>query len=139
MRLLHWGHYVDDHFVIHNDEKFIHELEPIIMETFEEKIHVKVHPRKIHYTPADGANLFLGAYMMPYYNQPRQRTVNKFIAEARSLEYYLLFHQPTIDELESISRTINSYCGIFSHYKAYNLRKKFLDVPDFTKYFDLYG
>lgn len=47
----------------------------------------------------------------------------------------MLFSPPTIDELQDIHRTINSYCGIFSHYKGYNLLKKYLDVPVINRYF----
>lgn len=135
LKLKHYGHYVDDHFVIGKDEKFLHQLEPIIIGAFKDKIDVEVHPHKIHYTPACGANLFLGAYIRPYYNVPRQRTIDNFKIAATALEYRMIFSPPTIDELEKIHQTINSYCGIFSHYKAYRLRKKYLDVPVINKYF----
>lgn len=135
MKLRHWGHYVDDHFVMHNSLLFLQKLEPVLIETFKEKIHVDVHPHKIHYTPANGANLFLGGYIRPFYKQPRQRTIDKFVATARTMEYRLLCCNPSLNELEQINRVINSYCGIFSHFKAYNLRKKYLDTPAYNEYF----
>ena len=135
MRLRHWGHYVDDHFVMHNSLTFLQELEPVLIETFKEKIHVNVHPHKIHYTPANGANMFLGGYIHAFYREPRQRTVDKFIKTAKYIEYQLMFCNPTLDDLESICRTVNSYCGILCHYKAYRLRKKYFGTPAYLKYF----
>lgn len=53
----------------------------------------------------------------------------------REIEYFLLFNDPTPEGLLNIRSRINSYCGLFSHYKTYNLRKKYLDRPAFYFYF----
>ncbi len=134
LKLKHYGHYVDDHYVIHKELSFLLELEPVLQELFYNKIHVKIHPHKIKYCHANGSNMFLGAYVRPYYKVPRQRTIDKFVRVAQEMEYFLALHHPTFDELEMVQSRVNSYCGILSHYKAYNLRKKYLDVPAFNEY-----
>lgn len=131
----HWGHYVDDHYAANKDLTFLHALEPDLREAFYTKAHVVLHPHKIKYVPANGGNQFLGTYVRPYYQVPRQRTVDKFVRVAQEMEYQLIFNKPTLDELELIRARINSYCGILSHYKAYNMRQKYLDVPAFKEYF----
>lgn len=131
----HYGHYVDDHYVIERDLKHLHELEKILREGFYEKIHVTIHPHKIKYAAAGGANLFLGAYVRPYYRVPRQRTIDKFVKVTQEMEYQLIFNQPTLDDLALVNSRINSYCGILAHYKSYNLRKKYLDTPAFNHFF----
>lgn len=134
-KLKHYGHYVDDHYVMHRELSFLQELEPELQEAFWQKIHVEIHPHKIRYAPATGANMYLGAYVRPYYKVPRQRTIDKFVRVAQEMEYQLAFCQPTLDDLELIRARVNSYCGILSHYKAYNLRKKYFDVPAYNHYF----
>ena len=53
----------------------------------------------------------------------------------RELEYFLIFNDPTPDELLQVRARINSYCGLLQHYKSFNLRKKYLDHPSFYYYF----
>ena len=134
-KLRHWGHYVDDHFAMHRSLAFLHDLEEELREVFWEMIHVEIHPHKVRYAPANGSNLYLGAYVSPHYTMPRQRTVDKFIRVAQEMEYQLLFSQPSPDDLELVRAKVNSYCGILSHYKAYSLRKRYFGVPAYQKYF----
>ena len=135
LMLKHYGHYVDDHFVIHHSAEYLHNLKPIIEDGFNEKIHVVVHPDKYRFAPANTANQFLGAYVGPYYMKPRSRTIGKFTKVAEELEYQLIFHAQTLLTLEIIRSRINSYCGILSHYKAYDLLENYLDKPAFNHYF----
>ena len=134
-KLKHWGHYVDDHFVMHRSLVFLHDLEQELQEVFWNKIHVEIHPHKIKYSYANASNMYLGAYVRPNYIVPRQRTIDKFVRVAQEMEYQLIFSRPTLDDLELIRSRINSYCGILSHYKAFNLRQKYFDVPAFKEYF----
>lgn len=136
IKLKHWGHYVDDHYAIHKSEVYLHQLEPVICDAFQELIHVEVNPNKIRYAPAKSANQFLGAYIGPYYLMPRTRTIRKFTRVAEEMEMDLIFNQQTPLTLEMIRARINSYCGIMSHYKAKNLLEEYLRRPAFEYYFD---
>lgn len=136
MKIKHYGHYVDDMYHMHPDKRFLdRELKPRAEEFLNEKVHVKVNHDKWRLLSAHDANQYLGAYVRPYYVMPRQRTIDKFCRVARQLEYQLLFGQPTQEDLLQIRARINSYCGLLSHYKSYNLRRKYLDHPAFYRYF----
>ena len=135
LKIKHYGHYVDDMFHMHQDKQFLLDAIPQIEEFLEEKVHVKVNHDKWRLLSAYNANQYLGAYIRPYYLVPRQRTIDKFCKVMREIEYFLIFNDPTPEELLNIRSRINSYCGLFSHYKTYNLRKKYLDRPAFYFYF----
>lgn len=135
MKIRHYGHYVDDMFHMHESERFLIDAKPLLEEYLEEKVHVKVNPTKWRLLPASAANQYLGAYIRPYYVMPRQRTIDKFCKVSRELEYDLLFSPLDYEELLLIRSRINSYCGLLSHFKSYNLRKKYLDRPAYYRYF----
>lgn len=135
LKIKHYGHYVDDMYHMHRSKEFLLEAKPKIEEFLENEVHVKVHPHKWRLLSAKDANQYLGAYIRPYYAVPRQRTIDKFVKVTRELEYRLLFDEQTEESLKFILSRINSYCGMFSHYKAFNLRKKHLDRPIYYKYF----
>lgn len=133
--LKHWGHYVDDHFTMHRDLAFLTALVPELQEVFLERAHVNLHPKKWHITPANGGNQFLGAYVHPKYQLPRQRTVDTFVRTTQEMEYQMIFSDLTYNDLDGIRSRINSYCGLFKHQKSYGLRKEYLDRPAFHEYF----
>lgn len=136
IKLRHWGHYVDDHYIMHTDGKYLLSLKPVIEEGFRELIHVDVHPRKYRFSKATENNQFLGAYITPYYTWPRIRTIRRFTKMAQEMEYELIFHEQTPLSLEMTRARINSYCGIMTHYKAYKLLKEYIDRPAFSYYYD---
>ena len=135
LRIKHYGHYVDDMFHMHHDKQFLLDAIPKIEEFLEKEVHVKVNHDKWRLLSAYNANQYLGAYIRPYYLVPRQRTIDKFCRVMKEIEYFLIFNDPTPDELLNIRARINSYCGLLSHYKSFKLRKKYLDRPAFYFYF----
>ena len=135
VKIKHYGHYVDDMFHMHESKKFLIDIKPYLESFLNEKVHVKVNPDKWRLLPDSAANHYLGSYIRPYYVMPRQRTIDKFCRVTRELEYELLFGQPDNEELLKIRARINSYCGLLSRYKTFNLRKKYLNHPAFFNYF----
>lgn len=135
LKIKHYGHYVDDMYHMHNSKRFLLEVKPRIEEFLEREVHVHVHPQKWRLFSAYDANQYLGAYIRPYYIVPRQRTIDKFGRVMQEIEMQLLMDNPTKEELMGIRSRINSYCGLLSHYKSFNLLKKYLDRKAFYNYF----
>ena len=135
LKIRHYGHYVDDMYHMHQSKQFLLDAIPQIEEFLEKEVHVKVNHDKWRLLSAYNANQYLGAYIRPYYVVPRQRTIDKFCRVMREIEYFLVFNNPTPDELLKIRSRINSYCGLLSHYNSFKLRKKYLDRPAFYFYF----
>ena len=135
LKIKHYGHYVDDMYHMHKDKQFLLDAIPQIEEFLEEKVHVKVNHDKWRLLSAYNANQYLGAYIRPYYLVPRQRTIDKFCKTMKELEYFLIFNDPSLNDLVKIRARINSYCGLLQHYKTFRLRKKYLDRAAFYYYF----
>ena len=136
LKIKHYGHYVDDMFLMHNDKEVLNRMIPLIENYLENVIKVKVNHNKWRLLSARNANQYLGAYIRPYYTVPRQRTINKFCRTMQELEYSLIFNNPTTKDLIDIRTKINSYCGLLSHFKSYKLRLEYLDRPAFRLYFN---
>lgn len=136
IKLRHWGHYVDDHYIMHPDGKYLRSLKPIIEEGFQKLIHVTVHPQKYRFSKATENNQFLGACITPFYTLPSTRTIRRFTKAALEMEYDMIFHEQHPLSLETTRARINSYCGTMSHYSSYNLLKNYLYRPAFTFYYD---
>lgn len=135
LKIKHYGHYVDDMYHMHRSKSFLLNIKPKIEDFLENEVHVHINPDKWRLLSSKDTNQYLGAYIRPYYMVPRQRTIDKFVKVANEIEYQLLFTMPTNEELLRIRARINSYCGLLSHYKAFNLRKDYLDRPAYYKYF----
>jgi len=136
MHLHHWGHYVDDHFCMHQDKDFLTELKDEILPVkFKELAHVNIHPKKCHITPAYGAHRFLGTYIYPHYRVPRQRTINKLCNKASLMEYELMIREPDYTLLSDTQASINSYLGLLRQTKSFHLRQSIFDKTAFNNYF----
>lgn len=120
---------------MHQSKQFLLDAIPKIEDFLENHVHVKVNHDKWRLLSAYNANQYLGAYIRPYFLSPRQRTIDKFCKVMREIEYFLVFNDPTTEELLRIRARINSYCGLLRHYKTYRLRKKYLDHSAFYYYF----
>lgn len=70
---------------------------------------------------------------------PRERTIKKFTRVAQEMEYELIFYPQTTLTLETIRARVNSYCGIMSHYKSFELQRKYFYVPAYTHYFEFHN
>lgn len=136
MHVKHHGHYVDDMYDMHQSKGFLEKLLPQAVAFLEGKLHLKINLGKCKLLRANYAITFLGAYIRPYYKVPRQRTIDNFTRKMRELEKQLLIFPPAcLDDLMDVRNRINAYCGLTVHYKAYRLRRKYLENPAFFHYF----
>ena len=135
VKLKHYGHYVDDMYHMHESKEFLLETQERLEEFLEMKLHLKVNQDKWRLLSARAASQYLGAYIRPYYSVPRQRTIDKFWYVTQEMERELLIPDPSMDKILHIRSRINSYLGILSHYKSFNLRKSFMNRPAFYRYF----
>jgi len=55
LKMRHYGRYVDDFFIVHEDRAYLKSLIPVIRDFLREELHLTLHPRKIHLQSAAGA------------------------------------------------------------------------------------
>lgn len=135
LKIRHYGHYVDDIYHMHESKEFLLDNLPIMEEYLEENLHVKVNRGKFRLLPASAANQYLGAYIRPYYTVPRKRTINKFWKVMGEIEIQALSQDITREELLQMRARVNSYLGLLSHYKSFNIRRDFISRPALERYF----
>jgi retron-type reverse transcriptase len=136
--VIHYGRYVDDFYVVHEDRFFLRDLIPVFKTRLKKFLHLDLHPGKVylqHYTK--GVN-FLGATIKPYRMYVANRTKRKFNHCIRSWEIFLDTSTPAKSELHRMRASINSYLGILQHYRAYGIKKKAL-LDGKNKMFCKYG
>jgi retron-type reverse transcriptase len=122
----YYGRYVDDFYLVHNDEQYLKRMIPVIREYLWRSVKLELHPNKIylqHYTR--GIN-FLGATLKPGRIYVSRRTRTNFILKISDWAEKLNGTAPSRDELVQLRSSVNSYLGIMKHYRTFNIRKRVL-------------
>ena len=115
----HYGRYVDDFFLVHEDKEVLKSLIPEIRNYLWKTVGARLHPKKIalqHYT--NGVE-FLGAMVKPGRIYIQNRAKRKFAAEMYYWESNLDDNRAPPDKLRMMRASINSYLGIMQHFFKY--------------------
>ena len=124
----HYGRYVDDFFIISQDKKFLKIIIPKIEKFLQERLHLEINKGKTKIINVRHGIEFLGAFIKPnrtYISNESLRRIKKRIYD---IDYLNI-------RLNNPVQTINSYLGIFSHYKSLNIRKQIFDnITSIKKY-----
>ena len=123
----YYGRYVDDFFVMSTSMNELKLLIHSIHNYLKANLDLKLHPKKIHLQHYTKGIQYLGVFINPYRIYIGNRTKNKF---KKCLYYLSKFLKQkkvlTFKNLNYILSVINSYLGLFSHYKTYKLRNALL-------------
>lgn len=121
----HYGRYVDDFFLVHEDREVLKQLIPGLRDYLWETLHVRLHPNKIvlqHYK--HGVD-FLGAVVKPGRLYIQNRAKRRFAAEMYYWESNLDANRAPPDAyLQGMRASINSYLGIMQHFCTLNIKKE---------------
>lgn len=120
--IAHYGRYVDDFYIIHEDKKYLLEVKEKIREKLN-RMGVTLHPKKIYLQHYTKGITFLGAVIKPYRKYIINRTKGNF---SEKLYKFSEEKQWTKEKIISWRSTINSYLGLFRQFNTYNIRKKLL-------------
>ena len=74
----YYGRYVDDLLLLHADRDVLLGIVPVIRDFLASRLHLVLHPRKIHLQPASHGFAFLGAYILPHRTYIGRRTKGNF-------------------------------------------------------------
>lgn len=126
LRCKHYGRYVDDFYIVSKDKEFLHKIIPQIEEFLEKELYLSINKGKTLILNSNYGVEFLGAFIKPH------RT---YISNASLRRIKRQIYTDKRDENKNPLCQINSFLGIFSHYKSFNLRKKiFQEIPEFYRY-----
>lgn len=129
--LKHYGRYVDDFYVVHNDKEYLKAIIPEIGEYLESELGLLLHPNKIVLQGISKGVKFLGAFVKPYCITLDKRTRKKIFlfyerAERLKDKQAVSTNMSERELAESYRATINSYLGLLSHYKSHTLKQKLM-------------
>lgn len=115
----HYGRYVDDFYVVSKDKVFlktiIKEIEIFMMSS----LHLEIQTKKTQIINVKHGVEFLGAFIKPYRTYLSTKTIRRM---RKHLHYF-----NTHDTDKDVENMINSYLGIFSHYKSNKVKKEMMD------------
>ena len=116
----HYGRYVDDFFVISQDKEFLKSIIPKIEKFLLDKLHLEIHKGKTKIINVKYGVEFLGAFIKPNRTYIANESLRRIKRKIFDMDYSSV-------KINNPIQTINSYLGIFSHYKSLNIRKQIFD------------
>lgn len=132
----HYGRYVDDFFLVHEDKEQLKALIPVIRDYLWETLHVTLHPNKISLQHYKKGVEFLGGVVKPGRIYIQNRAKRKFASDIYYWDNYLgTDRAPPPSLLLEMRSSINSYLGIMQHFCTMNIKKKILQkCPHIFRY-----
>ena len=150
LKIKHYLRYVDDFVMLHEDPAQLNRWRDAIDDFLNERLHLKLHPKKTVIQPLHRGCDFLGYVVRPQYRLVRQRSVRAFKKRLYFFNHlldpaaYPHYNAPpnhkfakyvmqksispplslTIELLLSMQQFVNSYYGMFAHADSYHLRRK---------------
>lgn len=128
LKLRCYGRYVDDFFVVHENQSYLRSLVPMIGEYLFSTLGAVLHPNKVYLQSCMKGVLFLGAYIAPFRTYLSKRTVFNFKNAMHEIVQQFSDSGTPLseDERHDVASRINSYLGIGQHFKTFRMRKKML-------------
>ncbi len=124
LRLKHYGRYVDDFYVVHNDPEYLLSLIPRIGRFLRDDAALTLHPAKTKLADARHGIAFLGSYVKPY-----RRYVLRAPCAASGKKLDRLQNRPPEylaepRRLHGALASVNSFLGTFLRARSYRLRQR---------------
>lgn len=115
----HYGRYVDDFYIVHNDKQCLLDA-TVKIENFLSNIGLKLHPKKKFLQEINKGIPFVGAVVYPFRIQPNKRLKNGFFKSAHRLytEGYPKNRQAFLED------SFQSYNGMMEHFRNKKWRRK---------------
>lgn len=122
LKIKHYGRYVDDFFIVHEDRRFLQELLPDLRSYLKEQLHLTLHPRKIYLQEVRKGVGFVGAWIKPFRTYPGRRTV-----KSCNRMLYTAEHQEGKVSVYKLAASLNSYLGSMKQYDSYRCRRRIIE------------
>ncbi len=130
----YYGRYVDDLLLLHADRDVLHASISPIRQFLSDRLHLTLHPRKIHLQPASHGFAFLGAYILPHRTYIGRRTKGNFQRAMSAWREYgqkleragVRLRSPTAQFTEQAFRSVrDSYLGLLGHFDCHRLASRY--------------
>lgn len=112
----HYGRYVDDFYVVSADRDRLHAVEKAITTYLRRYLFLEINEDKTIICDVRKGVQFLGAYLKPHRRYVSNATLRRMVVKL-----------PTLckDKTpEQVRCSLNSFLGLLSHYRSYNIRRR---------------
>jgi len=123
LKCKHYGRYVDDFVIVHEDKDFLLSIIPQIRSFLQEKLKLTLHPKKIYLQHYSKWVQFLWAIIKPHRTYINKRTVGN-----RKKTIYK--HKNKQISSEKPYNSTNSYLWLCKHHKSYRVSRKIWQTMD---------
>lgn len=120
LQIRHYGRYVDDFFIVHEDPDYLHRLIPVLRVFLQDRLHLTLHPKKIYLQSAERGVLFVGGFLKPWRNYPGHRVVARCSS--------MLARQQSNSALSPVKLrdSLNSYLGTIRQFRSCRIRRRII-------------
>lgn len=115
-----YGRYVDDAYVVGSSPAELRKVIPLAETFLRERLGLSLSRNKIAVYSAYRGVEFLGAYLKPFRRYVGSRCLRRMEGKMAAWASHPPGHPV---------QSVNSFLGITSHYRAYNIRMRWLDGP----------
>ncbi|WP_416988949.1 reverse transcriptase domain-containing protein [Alistipes dispar] len=122
--LKHYGRYVDDFYIVHNDPGYLLSLIPAIGRFLRDDAALSLHPDKTKLANVLGGIAFLGSYIKPYRRYVLHRTVFRIREKLDRLDRRPPGYFAEPRRLRRALSSANSFLGTFVRARTYRLRQE---------------
>ena len=127
-----YGRYVDDAYVVGTSKEQLRSLIPLADSFLRNELGLTLSRHKVAVYSAYQGVEFLGAYLKPYRIYISNRCLKRMEEKIDILSLWLAEFSDSrhsLGNLKQISLSVNSFLGITSHYRAYNIRLRWARGP----------
>lgn len=124
----HYGRYVDDFYVVSKDKEFLREVIYSVSKFTNEELNLEIQPKKTVIIDVRYGVEFLGGFVKPYRTYLSNKTIKRMNRRLHDFQEY--------GTDKNVGNMVNSYLGMFSHYKSNSVKKAIMDK---TNKIDKYG
>ena len=117
LKCKHYGRYVDDFYIVSENKDFLHKIIPLIELFLENNLKLAINKGKTIIKHCKYGIEFLGAYVKHFRNYISNDCLKRIKKQC-----YDIIHN--IVQKFNLTSSINSFLGVFSHYKTYNIKKE---------------
>ena len=109
----HYGRYVDDSYVVSSDKQWLHSIIEKVRAFLDDVLGLELNMGKLRIVNIRYGVEFLGAFLKPYRIYIANKSLQRIINSVKTLNL--------LDKTFAWN-SINSFLGILSHWKTYNIR-----------------
>lgn len=122
LKIKNYLRYTDDFIIVSNDFKYLKSLINPINSFLKSELDINLHPNKVAIRKFSQGIDFLGYVLRPHYQVIRTKTRRRAF---RKMRLKVFKYKKGIITSKKLMQTVNSYLGVFSHAKTYQLSEDF--------------